>query len=109
MKLRRAIINVLFGSCVIIATQQVNAEMPMDDWDLDHFQPDCSKKREQVEWLQSFRNSDGQRLSARVEQFVTPWRWFTDYEEARRVSLIGRGDYNWLINQHLMTLRNNCL
>ena len=99
----------LFGSCVIIATQQVNAEMPMDDWDLDHFQPDCSRKQEQVQWLQSFRNSDAQRLSARLETFLTPWRSITNPEKAHRINLIGRGDYNWLINQHLMTLKNNCL
>lgn len=99
----------LFGSCVIIATQSANAEMPMNDNDLDHFVPDCSKKREQVEWLQSFRNSKAQRLTARIEVYATPWRWITDPEAQRRLSLLGRGDYNWLINQHLMTLRNNCL
>jgi hypothetical protein len=99
---------VLFGSCVIIATQQVNAEMPIDDYDLDHFQVDCSRKAEQVQFLQSFRNTDAQRLGARLETMLTPWRWFTDTEDQRRVYKIGRGDYNWLINQHLMTLRNNC-
>jgi len=132
---------VLFGSCVIIATQQVNAEeynrpakitpapgpdVSISTWHgkqysavrvtdpitletmLDQFQPDCSRKAEQVQFLQSFRNNNTQRLGARVKTLLTPWRWFTEPSEQRHVYLTGRGDYNWLINQHLMTLKNNC-
>ena len=108
MNLKKVITNVLFGSCVIIATHQASAEMPMSDWDLDHFQPDCSRKADQVKWLQSFRNTDVERIGARMEVMLTPWRWVTDPEKQNRVNLLGRGDYNWLINQHLITLRNNC-
>ena len=141
MHLPKVIISVLCGSCVIIATQQVNAQeysrpakitpasgpaVSVTDWQgkhykpvnvtnpttleelLDGFQPDCSRKAQQVKFLQSFRNSDAQRLGARVETLLTPWRWFTDNDKQKHVYLTGRGDYNWLINQHLMTLRNNC-
>lgn len=82
--------------------------MPMNDNDLNHFVGDCSRKAEQVAWLQSLRNSDAQRLGARAEVMLTPWRWITNPEEQRRVALIGRGDYNWLINQHLWSLKTNC-
>ena len=141
MNLQGVITSVLFGSCVIIATQQVNAEeynrpakitpapgpavsistwqdkhyMPVRVKDpitletmLDQFQPDCSRKVEQVQFLQSFRNSEAKRLTSRLKALVTPWRWFTDRDGQRHEYLTGRGDYNWLINQHLMTLKNNC-
>ena len=93
---------------IIVSLNTANAEMPMNHYDLDHFVIDCSKKQQQVEFLQSLRSSSDQRAGARLETLLTPWRWFTDPEGANRVYHVGKGNYNWLINQILWSLENNC-
>ena len=99
----------LCGIFVIIAVfNTANAEMPMNIHDLDTFQLDCSKKQQQVEFLQSLRSSSDQRTGARLQSFLTPWKWFTDPEGQERIYNVGEGSYNWIINQHLWTLKNNC-
>lgn len=99
----------LCGIFVIIASlNTANAEMPMNIHDLDHFQIDCSKKQQQVEFLQSLRSTSDQRAGARLQSFLTPWRWFTDPEGQARVHHVGKGSYNWIIDQALWELRNNC-
>ena len=99
----------LCGIFVIIASlNTANAEMPMNLHDLDTMQLDCSKKKEQIEFLQSLRSTSDQRAGARLETLLTPWRMFTDPEGRERVEHVGKGSYNWIINQHLWTLKNNC-
>ena len=93
---------------ITVSLNTANAEMPMNIHDLDHFQIDCSKKQQQVEFLQSLRSTSDQRAGARLETLLTPWRWFTDPEGANRVYHVGKGNYNWLINQILWSLENNC-
>ena len=93
---------------IIVSLNTANAEVPMNIDDLDHFVVDCSKKQQQVEFLQSLRSSSDQRAGARLQTILTPWRWFTDPEGHERVYNVGKGSYNWIINQHLWTLKNNC-
>ena len=94
---------------ITVSLNTANAEMPMNIHDLDKFRIDCSKKRQQVEFLQSLRSTSDQRAGARLQSFLTPWRWFTDPEGQERINNVGKGEYNWLINQHLWDLKNNCL
>lgn len=99
----------LCGIFVIIASlNTANAEVPMNIHDLDHFVVDCSIKQQQVEFLQSLRSTADQRAVAGLQTLLTPWRWFTDPEGQDRVYHVGKGSYNWIINQHLWTLKNNC-
>lgn len=99
----------LCGIFVIIAVfNTANAEVPMNIDDLDHFVVDCSIKQQQVQFLQSMRSTADQRAVAGLQSLLTPWRWFTDPEGQYRVDHVGKGSYNWIINQHLWTLKNNC-
>lgn len=140
MKLKRVITNVLFGSCVIIATQQANAErparvtpdagpavshseyhsddyydkvkvkqvIPLDEM-LDTFQIDCSRKKEQVIFLQGFRQSKLQMIGARFQSMITPAPVkIVKQDKYRELNHIGKGDVNWIIDQKLLKLKNNC-
>ncbi len=141
MKLNKVITNVLFGSCVIIATQQANAERPerytrdagpditFSEWEgkqyepvkvqnlkpfrldemLDTYQLDCSRKAEQVKFLQSFRQSKIQLITARFQSTFTPTVVkATDPVKYDTINKIGKGDINWIIDQKLYKLKNNC-
>ena len=112
MKLRRVITNVLFGSCVTIVTLSANAEQPepiaLDEF-LDTYQLDCARKDEQVQFLQSFRQSKWQMITARFESVFTP-RIVKSMNTGRYniINKIGKGDVNWIIDQKLHKLKNNC-
>lgn len=105
----RAITSIIFGTCVTTATLSNAAEgIPMDYYDLDHFQIDCSLKQQQVEFLNSMRMSETEMRAFRLQGFLTPWTKLTDPNGADRVRKTGNGDYNWLINQHLYSLATQC-
>ena len=106
---RRAITSIIFGTCVTTATLSSAAEgIPMDWYDLDHFQIDCSLKKEQIEFLNSMRVSESDMIGFRLQELVMPWAKLTDPEGNARVHRTGNGDYNWLINQHLYSLATQC-
>jgi len=70
--------------------------MAMSEYDLNHFQIDCKNKKAQVEFLQSQR-----RTIVDIQKSIVnmPFNGFQKPLTKRR---------NWLINQHLLTLRNQC-
>ncbi|SVC77744.1 uncharacterized protein METZ01_LOCUS330598 [marine metagenome] len=75
--------------------------------DLAYFQIDCSKKREQVAFLQSMYSTDNERRNARFMNLLTPWTVFTDRAGGARRKYVGNGEYNWVIRQKLYKL-NGC-
>ena len=59
MKLLNVATSIAFGTSVIIATSlQASEREPLDWQDLDHFQIDCSLKKEQTEYLNSMRTKN---------------------------------------------------
>ena len=70
--------------------------MAMSEYDLNYFQIDCKNKKAQVEFLQSQR-----RTIVDIQKSIVnmPFNGFQKPLTKRR---------NWLINQHLLTLRNQC-
>lgn len=81
---------------------------PMHSVDLDNFQVDCRIKEQQIKLLQSMRANNDTRFVNRLENMINPWDNVIDQDTAFQRREIGNGRTNWLINQHLMTLRNNC-
>ena len=102
-----------FGVCVTLAilltTGCTTAQRtPMAFVDLDHFQINCKKKAEQIAFLQSMRPTNDEKLFAGFSTALQPWTYVTDpygHDSSRAVST-GRSE--WLINQLLMELRDNC-
>ena len=75
---------------------------------LETFHIDCQQREAQIRWLQSMRQRPDDQLIAYLDNITQPWQRFTDPTAARARDHIAAGRTNWLINQHLMTLRNNC-
>jgi hypothetical protein len=102
-----------FGVCVTLAVLLTTGcstvqRTPMGFADLDHFQINCKKKAEQIAFLQSMRPTNDEKLFAGLSTIFQPWNYVTDpygYDSNRAVST-GRSE--WLINQLLMELRDNC-
>jgi hypothetical protein len=80
----------------------------MSYYDLDHFVVDCSKKKEQVAFLQSMYGTDNERRNARFANALTPWTVFTDRTGRARQKYFGNGEYNWIIRQKLYILNTQC-
>ena len=103
----------VYGICVTLAIL-CNAgcstvqRTPMGFQDLDHFQIDCNKKAQQIAFLQSMRPTPDEKLMAGFSAMLQPWAYVTDPygQDSKRVVSTGRTE--WLINQHLMTIRDNC-
>lgn len=107
--------KVVSGACVIVASlfssgcvslQPTTQVMP---WmDLDRFTPDCRIKEQQVRLLQSMRVSADDRLVYHFDNVTQPWHIVTRAQTWNHRQQVSTGRTNWLINQHLLTLRNNC-
>ena len=78
---------------------------PMAAADLNYFQINCKIKTEQIAMLQSMRTTPDEQLIARVSNALQPWQVVTSNEEYKHKQQIGSTRTNWLINQHLMALR----
>lgn len=76
--------------------------------DLDNFQVDCRIKEQQIRMLQSMRAGPDTQFINRLEKAINPLGGFLDPEGQYQRQEIGKGRTDWLINQHLMNLRNNC-
>lgn len=76
--------------------------------DLDNFQVDCRIKEQQIRMLQGMRADADTRFFNRLESTLNPQDRLLDPDTADQRRSVGNGRTNWLINQHLMTLRNNC-
>ena len=98
---------IAFGVCVTIATaSSAQGLPPMDESALENFQVDCTQKQVQTDMLISMRTRAGERSMARLENFFTPWRQFTDPSQHNYMRDIGRGKLDWLIDNHLNHLRD---
>ena len=103
----------VYGVCVTLAILLTTGcstvqRTPMGFADLDHFKIDCRKKSEQIAFLQSMRPTPDEKLLAGFSAMFQPWAYVTDPygQDSKRVVSTGRSE--WVINQHLMTIRDNC-
>ena len=103
----------VYGICVTLAILLTTGcstvqRTPMGFADLDHFKVDCRKKGEQIAFLQSMRPTNDEKLFAGLSTIFQPWNYIVDpygHDSNRAVST-GRSE--WVINQLLMELRDNC-
>ena len=103
----------VFGICAILAILLTTGcstaqRTPMGFVDLDYYQVDCRKKPEQIAFLQSMRPTRDEKLFAGLSAIFQPWQYVSDpynYDSRRAMS---SGRTEWLINQKLMELRDNC-
>jgi len=102
-----------YGVCVTLAILLTTGcstvqRTPMGFADLDGFQIDCRRKSEQIAFLQSMRPTNDEKLFAGFGAMLQPWTYLSDpyAQDSRRVVSTGRSE--WLINQKLMELRDNC-
>jgi hypothetical protein len=102
-----------YGVCVTLAILLTTGcstvqRTPMGFADLDGFQIDCRRKGEQIAFLQSMRPTNDEKLFAGFGAMLQPWTYLSDpyAQDSRRVVSTGRSE--WLINQKLMELRDNC-
>lgn len=96
------IVSVFSTGCATVERQPLPAQ------DLAYFQIDCSRKQEQILFLQSLRSSRDDRLMAGLRNLVEPWsRYLDPRQHDQRVS-VNKGYSDWLINQHLQRLAWDC-
>ena len=103
----------VYGVCVTLAILLTTGcstvqRTPMAFADLDHFKVNCKKKAEQIAFLQSMRPTNDEKLFAGLSTIFQPWNYIVDpygHDSNRAVST-GRSE--WVINQLLMELRDNC-
>ena len=103
----------VYGVCVTLAILLTTGcstvqRTPMAFVDLDHFKVNCRKKGEQIAFLQSMRPTNDEKLFAGLSTIFQPWNYIVDpygHDSNRAVST-GRSE--WVINQLLMELRDNC-
>ena len=81
---------------------------PMGFADLDSFRIDCSRRAEQIALLQSMRSTPDDRLIARASNALQPWLVYTDPDQHYNNATRGYGRSDWVINQKLFELRDNC-
>jgi hypothetical protein len=81
---------------------------PMGFTDLDNFQIDCSHRTEQIAFLQSMRSTSDDQLYARASNALQPWLVLTDPTQQYNNAVRGHGRSNWVINQKLIALRDDC-
>ena len=103
----------VYGICATLAILLITGcstvqRTPMAFVDLDHFQIDCRKKAEQIAFLQSLRPTRDEKLFAGFSALVQPWTYITDpyAQDSRQAVSTGRSE--WLLNQLLMKLRDDC-
>ena len=98
------------GICVTLAIlcSGATAAPPVDFTDLDYFQIDCSRRAEQIAFLQSLRSTADDRLFARATNALMPWRMFTNPAAYNNNAAQGSSRTDWVINQKLMALRDDC-
>ena len=54
------------------------------------------------------RTNRDDALVANVSNILQPWQAFTQPDQYYQRGQIGNSRVNWLINQHLLTIRNQC-
>jgi hypothetical protein len=98
------------GICVTLAIlcNGATAAPAVDFTDLDYFQIDCSRRTEQIAFLQSLRSTADDRLFARATNALMPWRMFTNPSAYYNNAAQGSSRTDWVINQKLIALRDDC-
>jgi hypothetical protein len=98
------------GICVTLAIlcSHASAAPAVDFTDLDYFQIDCSRRAEQIAFLQSLRSTADDRLLARAANALMPWRMFTNPGAYYNNAALGSSRTDWVINQKLIALRDDC-
>jgi hypothetical protein len=100
------------GICVTLAIMcsgcAAPRSEPMGFTELDSFQIDCSRRAEQIALLQSMRSTPDDRLLARASNAVQPWLAYTNPEQQYNNAMRGYNRTNWVINQKLIALRDDC-
>ena len=104
---------VVSGICVTLAIlcsgcATTTGSQPMRFADLNSFQINCNRRAEQMAMLQSMRSTPDDRLFALLSNTVQPWKQFSDPEQYNENIIRGYGRGDWVINQKLMELRDNC-
>jgi len=80
----------------------------MNHGDIAQFQIDCSKKEQQIRFLQSLRQGRDDQLWAWTQNYVLGYKVYTEPEVYRERQAIGSGYTNWQINQQIMMIVRNC-
>ena len=98
------------GICVTLAIlcSDAMSAPAVDFTDLDYFQIDCSRRTEQIAFLQSLRSTADDRLFARATNALMPWRMFTNPSAYYNNAAQGSNRTDWVINQKLIALRDDC-
>lgn len=100
MSVKRKIACGIFATLAIVASAGcATQKVAMNSWDLDHFWTDCSRKQQQIEFLQSLRVSPQDQARARLARMIS-----TNAERGWELDSIASGRTNWIINQHLLAL-----
>lgn len=76
--------------------------------DLNQFQPDCSRRNEQIQMLTSMLHNRDDQFVARLGNALQPWQSVTDPGAYRYRHDVGYGRTNWLIRQNLHILVTQC-
>lgn len=104
------------GACVIIASvcnpaqaQTAAHDRPMSAMDLEAMVIDCQHKEAQMRLLNSLRPSRDDRIWAGMSNLFSPWRAWTDQETFYHNQEIKSGRYQWIINQKILQLKQNCM
>lgn len=76
---------IAFGICVICvsqlsgcATQPMPNRIPMATQDLNHFRIDCSRRQEQIAFLQNMRVTRDEQFASRMRVMLKPYEIITD-------------------------------
>ena len=68
----------------------------------------CERRDQLIEFFESQRATVGQRQAAGFANLVQPWTLITDGGEFMHRQEIVRGKHDWVINQRLMEVQNQC-
>ena len=105
--------KLVFGICavsvILFSTGcSIRPSRPMTFVDLDHYQINCRYKTQQIAMLQSMRPTPDDRLFARIENALNPFSIITDTDQYLDRKAVSAGRTEWLLNQKLMALRDDC-
>lgn len=82
--------------------------LPISYEKLSYFQIDCSKAKEQTEFLIALKRTPGEMQADRIKAYVMPWKILNDPDVHARWNHSGYGGYNRMIDSHLHDLSTQC-
>ena len=106
-KLASGILGTVAILCISgCAVPQSTARMPGRD--IADLQIDCSRKTEQLQFLESLRSSSDDRLLEYANDFLRFWEPYTRPHSVQQRREVYTGRNDWLINQKIMRLKWDC-